>query len=753
MQARFRVDDDTWPPDQPKNFTPLVLIQYKGHHNLQQAMAITKLTQTGHIASLASNLPVAEDNQLLQEVLHNSTVTKEIKQILAPLEMNHEPPFILIEGPPGIGKSVLLKEIAYQWSDEQILKTFTFVLLICLRDPIMQQATSIHDLLLLYSKGHKNAPQIADACNDYFFENGGKDIMFLFDGYDEFPDHLQRNSLFSDILKRQLLPDCGLIVSSRPHASENLRKHATLRVDILGFTEIERFSFIQQALKEQPHKIEELTMYLDSHVTINSLCFIPFNIVILIYLCKQGMSLPRNSTELYNYFICLTICRYLAKSGYPLDNTITDLVSLPDPYNTIINQLAKLSFDALSDNKLIFTFDEVKTMCPDITTIPGAINGFGLLQVVQHFGLTGKTMTLNFVHFSIQEFLAAYHITQLPPDEELLELEEFFWSGLHSNMISMYTSLTKGQRPALKQFLLSYDQSGRGAPISQKFLADLSMCLRLFRCYYEAGNEQICKCIQSSRIFDHKCISFVHIRLTPYDVESIALFLTCLTYKKWARISLEYCYIQDLGLYALHRGLVGSNVAVRELRLPYNRFAQSSSPLISELTIHCRVEHLTLDGNDTIGENGALYSVLSHPSSRLVTLKLWGVSLSSAAATILFTALSKSKKLQNLFIGENNISDEACDVIATTMKQNTSLVNFDIYANPISAEAAQCIVESLCLNNTLKLLRLPEYHEDIVKKFKLLQERINEKRSKKNLKLEFGEAAQFTSMFSVAKVL
>ena len=34
VQARFRVDYDTWPPDQPNNFTPLVLIHYEGHHNL-----------------------------------------------------------------------------------------------------------------------------------------------------------------------------------------------------------------------------------------------------------------------------------------------------------------------------------------------------------------------------------------------------------------------------------------------------------------------------------------------------------------------------------------------------------------------------------------------------------------------------------------------------------------------------------------------------------------------------------------------
>ena len=94
--------------------------------------------------------------------------------------------------------------------------------------------------------------------------------------------------------------------------------------------------------------------------------------------------------------------------------------------------------------------EEVKAFCPDIAVIPGAFNGFGILQAVQHSGLTGKTMTFNFIHFSIQEFLAAYHITQLPPHEELQILKSKFWSCLHSNMIAMYTSITKGQRPAFK---------------------------------------------------------------------------------------------------------------------------------------------------------------------------------------------------------------------------------------------------------------------------------------------------------------
>ena len=144
--------------------------------------------------------------------------------------------------------------------------------------------------------------------------------------------------------------------------------------------------------------------------------------VVLLFLYKQRTSLPNNclpinSTQLYNYFICLTICRHLAKYGYLFDNIITDLINLPDPCSKIIQQLSKFSLEALNKNKLVFTFDEIKTACPDIATVPEAINGFGLLQAVQHFGLTGKTMTFNFLHFTIQEFLAAYYITQLSPSD------------------------------------------------------------------------------------------------------------------------------------------------------------------------------------------------------------------------------------------------------------------------------------------------------------------------------------------------
>ena len=66
--------------------------------------------------------------------------------------------------------------------------------------------------------------KVAAACSDYFVQNDGKDLAFLFDGFDEYPEKLRENSLIADILKRKALPYCALVVSSRPHATVHLRE-------------------------------------------------------------------------------------------------------------------------------------------------------------------------------------------------------------------------------------------------------------------------------------------------------------------------------------------------------------------------------------------------------------------------------------------------------------------------------------------------------------------------------------------------
>ena len=700
---------------------------------------MAKFVEQGHIDKLITSdnvLPTPhhklDGHEPLQEVLSTSKVTNEIAEILAPLETSSDPQFVLIEGAPGIGKSLLLKQIAYLWATKQVLQKFKLVLLLCLRDPAVQQMSLIDDLLQPFCTGDRRAIEISSACSDYLLENDGEDLVLLLDGYDEYPETLRKDSLIASLLKHKVLPHCGLIVSSRPHASVSLRDQATVRVDILGFTKAEREHYITQSMKGQPQKVNELTRYLQGHSTISSLCFIPFNLVVLVYLYKQGIPLPQNSAQLYNYFICLTICRHLKKHAHHLQGNITELTKLPnltdlpEPYNKIIQQLSKLSLEALNDDMLIFTLDEIKAACPDITTIPGAIKGFGLLQAVEHFGLTGTMTTFNFLHFSLQEYLAAHHIANLPADEELRIIEEKFWSKLHFNMFSIYISLTKGQRRSFKHFLCG---GNKAIAISDKFLNDQLRCFQLYHCFHEAGNHDICKIIERSVKFSNKEINLCPTTLTASDVENITVFLTSSSQKGWVGLDLTSCYIQDHGLHILHRGLLHcSDVTITTLQLGDNGLTIQSSSLISDITVRCNVKELGLTGNYTIGEDEQLYYILTNPSIKLERLMMVNTQLSSTAAITLFNTLKDNNKLKVLNIGNNDVTDDASDAITTALERNSCLVTLCMYRNPLTGEAIAKIVNGLKGNNTLELLWFPKCPEEIKKRISVQQEVIIEKR-------------------------
>ena len=695
-------DDKTWPPVKQASFTPLLFIHHHGDHSLEELRAKAELMYTGNNGKVTMATDEHSDkldgDKQFHKMLDTSKATKEIAEILAPLEKNN-PAFMLIEGAPGIGKSVLLKEISYRWANKELLQKFELVLLVYLRDPSLQQIVSVNDLLQLFCIEDDNATQITSACAQYLFANSGKTLTLLLDGYDEYPEHLRESGLISKILKRQVLPLCGLVVSSRPYASEHLREQATIRVDILGFTDTERQQYIEQALPDQPHKIEELTEYLHQQPSVDSICFIPFNMAILLYLFKLGNPLPSNSTELYHHFICSTITRHLSKFGNPLtSNKITDLADLPEPCNRIVKQLSKLSLEAINNNKLIFTLDEITAACPDIAATPGAINGFGLLQAMQHFGLYAKTMTLNFIHFTVQEYLAALYISHLPPNKELKVIEANFWSNIHFNMFSIYISLTKGQRSSFKKFL-----SGRGffrklfsggSAISRKFLNDQLKCLRLYHCFKEANNETLCNTIERAEVFNNKVIRLGGTTLTGSDIECVSLFLASSFNKEWEGLDLQSCYIQDKGLNTLWRGLRHTtDITINRLWLYNNGLTVQSSSLISKLTVRMKVKWLWINGNKTIGEDQQFYTMLSNPSSVLEILNMMGTQLSSTAATDLFTSLRNNHKLKQLYIDGNDITDDACDAITEALKSNSCLVTLSMYSNPLSSEAIVNIVQ------------------------------------------------------------
>ena len=130
----------------------------------------------------------------------------------------------------------------------------------------------------------------------------------------------------------------------------------------------------------------------------------------------------------------------------------------------------------------------------------------------------------------------------------------------------------------------------RATAISSKFLDDQIKCFRLYHCFHEAGDIVICNAIEQSKVFKTQVINLRRTRLKTSDVECAAVFLYLSSHKIWKELQLSYYYIQDHGFTILHRRLRQSDITIAELSLDSNELTKLSSPLVSEITIHCKVK-------------------------------------------------------------------------------------------------------------------------------------------------------------------
>ena len=687
--TRFTTDQEEWPPDQPKHFTTLAMIHHEDGHTERNVIAVTKVTQkiqSDDIDTIMS--PSSSQMASAEQPQEQVKTSKDVQEIFAPNKDGQEPRRILIEGAPGIGKTVLSKEIAVKWADGLLLVNEILVFLIFLRDPLVRTIKSLKDLVKYYYQFDESSENVASSCAEYLLHSHGKNVTFIFDGYDEYPENLQLNGFISDILHGRVLPNCHLVVSSRPHASAHIRRNCDRYIEILGFTKEDRQNYITSYLKEK-QDIDKLVKYLDDHLTISSLCYIPFNMTVLLWLYKlQEITLLNCSTELYNYFICHTIRHHLAKYQIHLCDSFLHLSSLEEPYGKVIKQLSFLSYNALDKNQLTFTLDEIKTVCPQIDEIPEALNGFGLLRAVQYFGIK-KIITFNFVHFTVQEFLAAYHISCLPHYQQFCVIKEKFTSEFYANTFTFYVGMTKGQNPAFKQYLTAsynltafmYGIFGEFSPlnlyrtsvvISPALLINIRVCFRLFKCFLEAGDEVLCNEIGKADHFSKGTI-VVNRTLLPSDTECLGIFLG--SRNEWQELYFHQS-IDDVRLQILHQLLTNKNSTIIHKLIIGNggswfhigsEFTQSSSCLITDISKSCKTKVLQVLKPVLLCED-----VVSL-RNQLTELKFYVDENQTAIITFIPMLLHGNKILKLLKLYHHRITDDTIIALVEALKCNEEL--------------------------------------------------------------------------------
>ena len=483
----------------------------------------------------------------------NVSMTKNISDIFLPIVLSDGSfvdLYILIEGAPGIGKTVLAKEIAYQWSKNELLRSNKLLLLVLLRECHQTQLKSIENLLQFVFKNDMMIPCLTN----HILQTKGSDTVVVFDGYDELPEEIKTNSIIADIINRRILTKCCLVVTSRPTASACLHGNVDRRVEVVGFTEEDRLDYIQSAFENCDKKVKALQHYLHSNPTINALCYIPLNMTILLCLAEDGIdTLPKTQTELYKNFTQMTIIRFIKK--YESHNTIISIANLPNPYSEVFIELAKLAFEALKTDKIVFTLSEIEQGCPNLTMNPSNWNGLGLLKAVQHFSLRLRSdqVTFHFLHFSVQEYIAAWYISTLSDNKQVELLEKTFWEHRYYNTWIMYVGITGGSSFALRHFLSAnrfqfYSKLFQPSKISNKYLKHKVKCLHLFQCLVEADKEDDIESVKQP--FQSNQIDLSSQTLLPSDLNTLGFFLIRSINKEWHELDLSYCNI----------GLNGSNI-------------------------------------------------------------------------------------------------------------------------------------------------------------------------------------------------
>ena len=161
-------------PSPTNKFFNLAMIKREKYRRVKRNDEIIAISITGKVDDIFQEKHLTK----IEDILHKPATKRVV---------------ILIEGAPGSGKSTLCLHISQQWARHKLFREYDLIILVRLRDPEIQNASSIADLLPC--RDDAMAKSIADKIT----ARDGKNVLWILDGWNELPLDLQKSSLFWDI--------------------------------------------------------------------------------------------------------------------------------------------------------------------------------------------------------------------------------------------------------------------------------------------------------------------------------------------------------------------------------------------------------------------------------------------------------------------------------------------------------------------------------------------------------------------------
>nr|XP_034348482.1 NACHT, LRR and PYD domains-containing protein 4C-like [Arvicanthis niloticus] len=257
------------------------------------------------------------------QVLLNQTFTQDIFDNFENLFLSNttemKPHMLFIKGVAGIGKTFILKKLMLTWSDGLLFKNkFSYIFYFCCQDVKQLQRASLAELIS--REWPRASAPIAEILSQ------PEKLLFIIDSLEvmgcdmdkqesELCDNCMEkqpvNILISSLLKRKMLPESSLIISTTPETFETIEDmfEETNVTTISGFTESNIKLYFQNFLQDT-NRAEEAFRLVRENEQLFTVCHVPVLCCMVATCLKEEIekgrdlvSICRRTTSLYTTHI------------------------------------------------------------------------------------------------------------------------------------------------------------------------------------------------------------------------------------------------------------------------------------------------------------------------------------------------------------------------------------------------------------------------------------------------------------------
>ena len=611
---------------------------------------------------------------------------------------------VLIEGTAGVGKTTFSKHFCHKWALGKSMQQYSLVILLPLRDIQVKSALVISDLFCWcdHSQQQKLVREVED--------NQGEGVAFWFEGWDELDENLRtKSSIFLDLINGKVLPKATVFVTSRHWASKTITKklkRSDLHIEILSLPE-EQINSVLKKRKEEwdptvKHKFVEYTrqrsnvaIYAAMHTSVTA----DIAADVFQWSVKANLPPPSTVTQLYTMYVYKILTKRLPTSA--IENYDVHCFDyLPDDVRKKFDKLCKTAFNGIENRQFVFDDPELKEA------------SLGLLEEADQLYSEHKS-SYNFIHTTVQEYLAAVYISKMQKEVQTKLFQEFQRSHhvMHGHFqmpLRFVAGLT------CLESLIEEDKKGK---LFSRLLQ--SDPLTVFHWLFETGNVDIIGTVLSK------------LKVTVGSKRSwipLDFFVTghCLSFSE-CEWSFEFSQLSGGNeLKMFFQGVVMNTEASRHCtgyisRLTFRsvKFQTDVIDLLAKLP--ARMLHgltaLELSSKCEWPSNRNITNVLADAVPEIHSLKelsIFSPIIHGGAVKLLQALHTSNTTLSHLDLSNSNIGDEDCEFVGKLLATSTSLTTFRICQ--ISQKSVFSILKGLRTNHTLQELRLsmsPFSHESM----------------------------------------